>query len=167
MISLRLVIDTNIVVSSALKPDSLPRTVILLALSKSVRWYVSDAILDEYALVLARPPILAEVAKMEEVSSDSNRKLGSISGRRFPHPALLFVVHGGSVYLRALSCTSRRSADTYLYAAPYWNTANDGAVCAGTMRVLKAQASQPYLRGSRRSFRVSSRTRAAPDGSRK
>jgi putative PIN family toxin of toxin-antitoxin system len=57
MISLRLVIDTNIVVSAALKPDSLPRTVILLALSKSMRWYVSDAILDEYALVLARPEL--------------------------------------------------------------------------------------------------------------
>jgi len=54
MSPLRLVIYTNVVVSAALKPDSLPRTVILLALSKSVKWYVSDAILDEYALVLAR-----------------------------------------------------------------------------------------------------------------
>src|ERR1700759_3170636 len=54
---LRLVIDTNVVVSAALKPSSLPRTVILLALSKSVRWYVSDAILDEYTLVLARPEL--------------------------------------------------------------------------------------------------------------
>jgi uncharacterized protein len=57
MIPLRLVMDTNVVVSAALKSDGLPRTVILLALSKSVRWYVSDAILDEYALVLARPEL--------------------------------------------------------------------------------------------------------------
>jgi uncharacterized protein len=57
MIPLRLVIDTNVVVSAALKSDGLPRTVILLALSKPVRWYVSDAVLDEYALVLARPEL--------------------------------------------------------------------------------------------------------------
>ena len=57
MIPLRLVIDTNVVVSAALKPDSLPRTVILLALSNPVRRYVSDAILDEYGLVLARPEL--------------------------------------------------------------------------------------------------------------
>lgn len=54
MIPLRLVVDTNVVVSAALKPEGLQRTVILLALSKPVRWYVSDAILSEYAVVLAR-----------------------------------------------------------------------------------------------------------------
>jgi putative PIN family toxin of toxin-antitoxin system len=54
VISLRLVIDTNVVVSVALKPEGLQRTVILLALAKPARWYVSDAILNEYATVLAR-----------------------------------------------------------------------------------------------------------------
>ena len=54
MIPLRLVIDTNVVVSAALKPDGLQRTVVLLAFTKPARWYVSDAILAEYALVLAR-----------------------------------------------------------------------------------------------------------------
>ena len=54
MIPLRLVIDTNVVVSAALKPEGLQRTVILLALAKPARWYVSDAILNEYATVLAR-----------------------------------------------------------------------------------------------------------------
>jgi len=41
MISLRLVVDTNIVVSAALKPEGLQRTVLLLALTKPVRLYVS------------------------------------------------------------------------------------------------------------------------------
>ncbi len=54
MIPLRLVIDTNIVVSAALKPDGLQRTVLLLALSKPVRLYVSKAIMDEYREVLGR-----------------------------------------------------------------------------------------------------------------
>ena len=57
MIPLRLVIDTNIIVSAALKPDGLQRTVFLLALTKPARLYVSDAILAEYTAVLARPEL--------------------------------------------------------------------------------------------------------------
>jgi predicted nucleic acid-binding protein len=48
MIPLRLVIDTNIVVSAALRPDGSQRTVLLLALTKPARMYVSEAIVAEY-----------------------------------------------------------------------------------------------------------------------
>jgi putative PIN family toxin of toxin-antitoxin system len=54
MIPLRLVIDTNIVVSAALKPEGLQRTVLLLAITKPARLYVSAAILAEYRDVLSR-----------------------------------------------------------------------------------------------------------------
>jgi putative PIN family toxin of toxin-antitoxin system len=54
MIPLRLVVDTNIVVSAALRPDGLPRTVLLLALTKPARIYVTREILAEYRTVLAR-----------------------------------------------------------------------------------------------------------------
>jgi putative PIN family toxin of toxin-antitoxin system len=57
MIPLRLVLDTNIVVSAALRPDGLQRTVLLLALTKPARLYVTDGILAEYATVLARPEL--------------------------------------------------------------------------------------------------------------
>ena len=57
MIPLRLVIDTNILVSPALKPDGLQRTVLLLAITKPARLYVTDAILTEYREVLARPEL--------------------------------------------------------------------------------------------------------------
>lgn len=57
MIPLRLVIDTNIVISAALKPDGLPRTVLLLAITRPARLYVSDAILAEYRDVLSRPEL--------------------------------------------------------------------------------------------------------------
>jgi putative PIN family toxin of toxin-antitoxin system len=57
MIPLRLVIDTNVVVSAALKPHGLQRTVLLLALTKPARWYVSEEILTEYQDVLARPEL--------------------------------------------------------------------------------------------------------------
>jgi putative PIN family toxin of toxin-antitoxin system len=57
MLPLRLVLDTNIVVSAALKPEGLQRTVFLLAITKPARLYVSDAILGEYRMVLARPEL--------------------------------------------------------------------------------------------------------------
>ena len=55
MIPLRLVVDTNIAVSAALKPEQ--RTVLLIAITKPARLYVSDAILMEYRVVLARPEL--------------------------------------------------------------------------------------------------------------
>ena len=57
MVPLRLVIDTNVVISAALKPDGLQRTVVLLAISKPARWYMSEAIMAEYRAVLARPEL--------------------------------------------------------------------------------------------------------------
>jgi uncharacterized protein len=55
MLPLRLVIDTNVLVSAALNPDGLQRTTILIAITKPARLYVSPPILEEYAGVLARP----------------------------------------------------------------------------------------------------------------
>jgi uncharacterized protein len=55
MIALRLVVDTNIVVSAALKPDGLQRTVLVLAVTRPARLYVTHAVLAEYREVLARP----------------------------------------------------------------------------------------------------------------
>lgn len=57
MISLRLVIDTNVLVSAALNPEGIQRTAVLLATTRPARWYVSDAIVSEYAEVLARPEL--------------------------------------------------------------------------------------------------------------
>lgn len=57
MLPLRLVIDTNVLVSAALKPKSLQRTVLLLAITKPARLYVSRPTLEEYADVLSRPEL--------------------------------------------------------------------------------------------------------------
>ena len=57
MIPLRLVLDTNVVASAALRPEGLQRTVFLLALTKPVQWYVSEQIIAEYAAVVARPEL--------------------------------------------------------------------------------------------------------------
>ena len=57
MFPLRLVIDTNVLVSAAIKPAGLQRTVFLIAISKPARLYVSQLVLEEYSEVLARPEL--------------------------------------------------------------------------------------------------------------
>jgi putative PIN family toxin of toxin-antitoxin system len=57
MLPLRVVIDTNVLISAALKPDGLQRTTLILALTKPARLYVSRPILEEYRRVLARPEL--------------------------------------------------------------------------------------------------------------
>lgn len=58
MLALRLVLDTNVLVSAALKPEGLQRTTLLLATTKPSRFYVSGLILEEYAEVLSRPELM-------------------------------------------------------------------------------------------------------------
>jgi predicted nucleic acid-binding protein len=57
MLPLRLVIDTNVVISAALKPEGLQRTTFILAIRKPARLYVSQPVLEEYADVLSRPEL--------------------------------------------------------------------------------------------------------------
>src|SRR5271157_1432007 len=65
-------------------------------------------------------------------------ELAGISGKLFPHPALLFVVRAGVLFVRALPNNHRPDPDTRLAVAPYWNIDSNGAVCAGTMRIPKS-----------------------------
>jgi putative PIN family toxin of toxin-antitoxin system len=54
MLPLRLVLDTNIVVSAALRPEGLQRTVLSMAIAPPARLYISAPILAEYQQVLSR-----------------------------------------------------------------------------------------------------------------
>ena len=54
MLPLRLVIDTNVLISAVIKPAGLQRTVLLLAITRPARLYVSRPILEEYSEVLGR-----------------------------------------------------------------------------------------------------------------
>ena len=53
--SLKLIYDTNVVVSAVLKPGSIPASLVALAMGKRVRLFLSPAILEEYTEVLKRP----------------------------------------------------------------------------------------------------------------
>jgi uncharacterized protein len=68
MLPLRLVLDTNIIVSAALRPEGLPRTAFLLAITKPARMYLSAAILAEYQQVLARTELQIRKGMRQQLS---------------------------------------------------------------------------------------------------
>jgi len=64
-----------------------------------------------------------------------NAETSALNGRMFPHPALVFMIQGRELFVRALAENRRPTADTRLCNAPYWNTDEHGRVCLGSMRV--------------------------------
>ena len=91
--------------------------------------------------VIARTPELIAwwtPAAVRPMFFRQGSELADISGKLFPHPALLFAARNGVLFVRALAESKRPEADTKLAAAPYWNIDSDGKVCAGTMRVPKS-----------------------------
>ncbi len=91
--------------------------------------------------VVARTPELLAwwtAARIRPMFFRAGSELADVSGCRFPHPALLFAVRSGLLYVRALRSGQRPSGVTKLCVAPYWNIGNDGTVCAGTMRAPKS-----------------------------
>lgn len=84
MIPLRLVIDTNVLVSAVLKPDGLQRTVFLLATTKPARWYVSGPIMEEYAAVLARPELKIRKSLRLQVIQLIKNHTHSVTPSRLP-----------------------------------------------------------------------------------
>jgi len=58
----------------------------------------------------------------------------AINGAICPHPALVWKVQRGCLFLRAICDPARPKAETRLMVAPYWNTeATRGDVCEGDM----------------------------------
>jgi uncharacterized protein len=57
---IKVVLDTNVIVSAHLKPEGLERAVLNLALAARVEMYISAAIFSEYDLVLHRSKLNIE-----------------------------------------------------------------------------------------------------------
>lgn len=105
MLPLRLVLDTNIVISAALKPQGLQRTVFLLAISKPARLYMSEAILAEYRMVLARPELrIRRGLQMQFLDLIENRA-------RFVSPAWLVRTSSDPDDDKFLECADEARAD--------------------------------------------------------
>jgi predicted nucleic acid-binding protein len=75
MLPLRLVLDTNVIVSAVLRPDGLQRTVVLFAITAPARMFVSSKILMEYEATLRKPRLklredrIAAAMEMLQLSS--------------------------------------------------------------------------------------------------
>ena len=66
---------------------------------------------------------------------DGDPKTRHLNGKSYPHPALVFMIRGRELFIRALRENRRPKSDTRLMNAPYWNTDSRGQVCLGSMRV--------------------------------
>ena len=60
---IRVVIDTNVLISALLTSGGLPEAVFNLAISGEVQWFASEAILAEYEDVLKRPRLAIDSGK--------------------------------------------------------------------------------------------------------
>lgn len=112
MIPLRLVLDTNIIVSAALKPQGLQRTVLLLALTKPASLYISDAILAEYQEVLARPELEIRKGLQQQLF----QLIRSHAHRIMPSPPL--EVTGDPADNKFLECADAARADYLVTGNP-------------------------------------------------
>jgi uncharacterized protein len=79
---IRVVIDTNILVSALLQPESVPAAVFMPALSGEVQLCVSEAVFAEYDEVIRRPH-LKRGPDVIEGALQSIRRLGHWSSRLF------------------------------------------------------------------------------------
>jgi len=74
MIALRLVLDTNVLVSAALKREGLQRTGFLLSITPPARLFVSAPILEEYGRVLVRRELgIGKGARLQLLQLIKNR----------------------------------------------------------------------------------------------
>jgi len=124
-----------------LGPGQLLSTAVLRELTRQLGTSCPAEYLPDH--VVARTPESIAwwtAAAMRPMFFRQGSELASVSGKLFPHPALLFVVRDGSLFVRALPTNERPQAGTKLSAAPYWNIDNNGAVCAGSMRTPKSLA---------------------------
>ena len=70
---MRVVYDTNVVVSAALKPDSIPAVLVSLSLAQRVHLCLSPPILAEYTTVLHRPKFGFEAPSIDALLKDLTR----------------------------------------------------------------------------------------------
>jgi uncharacterized protein len=75
---IRVVIDTNVVVSAALNDDSVPAAVLSLAIDKKILMFVSAAVLAEYEKVLNRPRLNFNPERIKALLADIRHTAGLV-----------------------------------------------------------------------------------------
>src|SRR5215471_2740295 len=101
---MRVVYDTNVLVSAALKPGSIPAVLVSLALEQRVRLCVSPPILAEYREVLQRPKFGFEALSIDALLEDLTRTTLLV------HPTRHLTVATDEADNRFLECAVEASA---------------------------------------------------------
>jgi putative PIN family toxin of toxin-antitoxin system len=102
--TMRVVYDTNVVVSAVLKPASIPAVLLSLALVQRVRLCVSPPILAEYTAVLHRPKFGFEASSIATLLEDLTRTALLV------HPTMNLTVATDEADNRFLECAVEASA---------------------------------------------------------
>jgi uncharacterized protein len=102
---IRVVLDTNAIVSAQLKPDGLEATVLLLALRGYAALFVSPPILAEYQRVLYKPKLKFDPRRVEAVLRD----IGAAS--KLLHPRVILREASHDPDNRFLECADAARAD--------------------------------------------------------
>ena len=138
------------------RPDQAPylcagqsvTTGFLETLAKGLGASMAAEVLPDH--VLARTPELIAWWSRAQARlmffGDGDPKTRDLNGKIYPHPALVFMIRGRELFVRALEENRRPNSNTRLRNAPYWNTDEQGRVCLGTMRVPE-ETSASSLRG--------------------
>jgi|SRR5579871_191936 len=111
-------------------------TEFLRALSEGLGAYVAPEILPTSVLVRTSELLVWWTrAQHQTLFFSDQSEAGELNAKRYPVPALVFKVSGGSLSIRALAKDERPAPETKLMTAPFWNCGESGDVCLGTMRV--------------------------------
>ena len=103
---LKVVFDTNVIVSAALYEKSLPALLLSLGLEDKVRFFVSPALLNEYKAVLKRPRFKLGQKQITELLGKINRKALIVTPAK-----RLKIVKGDEPDNRVLECAIKAKAD--------------------------------------------------------
>jgi putative PIN family toxin of toxin-antitoxin system len=103
---LRVVFDTNVIVSAALYEKSLPALLLSLGLENKVRFFVSPALLNEYEAVLKRPRFKLGQRQITELMGNINRKALIVSPTK-----RLNILKTDEPDNRVLECAIKAKAD--------------------------------------------------------
>jgi len=76
---LKVVFDTNVIISAALFEKSLPALLLSLGLEDKIRFFASAALLDEYEAVLKRPRFKLNQKQIAELMGKINRKASIVT----------------------------------------------------------------------------------------
>ena len=110
-------------------------TSFLRELSRGLGAMTRPEILPENVLVRTPDTLVWwRTAQRRKMFFRHDDELGSVSGRVFPQPALLFRASHGELRIRALANNVRPSGATSLHVAPYYHANSEGLVCQGRMR---------------------------------